>query len=320
MINQDYLYTKKYTDGNDLCLMDNSIYIYGVSPEARSHDIVDVLKVKYPNIKFIELQPVEDEKDIIKDNDTNKRYSLRSSENMQLLFNNFDLSNIYLDVSGLNNRISASLLKNTILFAKKKMEVNVVYTEPYSYIIKEFRKEGVFNDLSEKIDGIEPLPGFAYIIPNSEEMKFVALLGFEGGRFTYLLERIGPPAPSDSIIPVIGVPGFRVEYPFVAAWGNRLPLEETKSWGNIQYVAANSLVDVFFLLKKIQRETPSHVKITIAPIGTKPHAIGAILFAIKHPKQVEIVYDNPKRNIIRTYGTGRIVICNINSLLRDNQS
>jgi hypothetical protein len=320
MINQDYLYTKKYSDGNDLCLADNSIYIYGVSPEARSYDIVNVLKTKYPNIKFIEIQPFENEKDIIIDNHTNKKYYLRNSESMQLLFDYHGLSTIYLDVSGLNNRISASVLRNLILLKNKEIELRVVYTEPYSYIVEKFRKEGVFNDLSEKIDGIEPLPGFAYIIPNSDEMKFVALLGFEGGRFTYLLERIQPPTPSDSIIPVIGVPGFRVEYPFVAAWGNRLPLEETRSWGNIQYVAANSLVDVFFLLKKIQRTTPSHIKITVAPIGTKPHAIGAILFAIKYPKQVEIVYDNPKRNITRTYGTGRIVVCNISSLFSANQS
>jgi hypothetical protein len=316
MINQDYLYAKKYTNGNDLCLIDNSIYIYGISPESRSYDVVNILKTKYPNIKFIELQIVEGGKDIIKDNNTNKEYSLRSSENMQLLLDNSDSSTIYLDVSGLNNRISASLLKNAIHFIKRKLEVNIIYTEPYSYIIKEFRKEGVFNDLSERIDGIEPLPGFAYIIPNSEEMKFVALLGFEGGRFTYLLELIQP--PRDGIIPVIGVPGFRIEYPFVAAWGNRLPLDETKSWGNIQYVAANSLVDVFLLLKKIQRQIPSYVKITIAPIGTKPHAIGAILFAIKYPKQVEIVYDNPKRNIMRTDGTSRIVVCNISSLFSDS--
>ncbi|GHU55673.1 hypothetical protein FACS189442_3530 [Spirochaetia bacterium] len=317
MINQDYLYTRKYNDANDFTLSPDSIYIYGYSPENRSHSVVDALKGKYPNIKYIEIQAVMDEKDVIQDTNTMKKYYLRNSKSIQSLFEIYNPSAVYFDTSGLNNRISASLLKNMVLLnEKKKLEIDVIYVEPHAYKTQQFKLEGVFNDLSEKIDGIEPLPGFANIVPNTDEMKFVALLGFEGGRFTHLIERIQP--PSDNIIPVVGVPGFRIEYPFVALWGNRIPLEETKSWNNIKYVAANSAVDVFLLLKKILNSMPENTKITLAPIGTKPHAIGAILFAIKYPKRVEIVYDNPKRTIMRTDGTDLIVVCNINSLLSEN--
>jgi hypothetical protein len=317
MINRDYQYTKKYTNTNDIVLPDGSVYIYGVSPEERSYAIVDFLKRKFVNAKFIEILPVDDERDIIRTNNTGVRYSLRNSSDMESLFATCGSSIIYIDASGLDNRIVASLLRNIVLFSqKKKLEMNVVYVEPYSYKIEQFKSEGVFNDLSEKIDEIEPLPGFANIIPDTDDMKFVALLGFEGGRFTYLLERIQP--PRDSIIPVIGVPGFRFEYPFVALWGNRLPLEETNSWDNIHYIASNSLVDVFFLLEKILYQVSKNAKITLAPIGTKPHAIGAILFAIKYPRQVEIVYDNPKRRITRTDGTGCIVVSNISALLSEN--
>ena len=38
--------------------------------------------------------------------------------------------------------------------------------------------------------------------------------------------------------------------------------------------------------------------IKIAPIGTKPHCIAAILFAIKYYKNVEVVYDNPIHTIL----------------------
>ncbi|MDR2411040.1 MAG: hypothetical protein LBE13_23420 [Bacteroidales bacterium] len=317
MINRDYQYTKKYTNVNEFFLPDGSVYIYGISPEERSYAIVDFLKEKFKNTKFIKIVPVDDEKDVIMINDTGNHYSLRNSNAMESLFATYESSVIYIDSSGLDNRISASLLKNVVSFSQKKqLEINVIYVEPYSYKIEQFKSEGVFNDLSEKIDEIEPLPGFANIIPDTDDMKFVALLGFEGGRFTYLLERIQP--PRDRIIPVIGVPGFRFEYPFVALWGNRLPLEETNSWDNILYITSNSLVDVFFLLEKILYQTSENAKITLAPIGTKPHAIGAILFAIKHPKRVEIVYDNPKRKIIRTDGTGLIVVSNISTLLSEN--
>ena len=52
----------------------------------------------------------------------------------------------------------------------------------------------------------------------------------------------------------------------------------------------------------------------VAPIGTKPHAIGAIIYAVKHPNEVEILYDNPKRTLHRTIGVGRVSICDVTKL------
>ena len=315
MINKDYLYTKIYSNISDFRPLSNSVYIYGYSPEGRSH-MVDELKCTYSDIVFVELELIEEEKDAVIDKATGSKYFLRSSNSIKALFEVYCSLTVYIDTTGLNNRVSASLLNNAVKISKEKnLNIKILYAEPYTYKIKQFKSEGVFNDLSEKIEGIDPLPGFASIMPDSVEMKFIALLGFEGGRFTHLLENIQPPI--DNIIPVIGVPGFRIEYPFVAAWGNRQPLGETKSWNNIKYVSANSLVDVFFLLSKIKKRMSTNTKLVIAPIGTKPHAIAAILFAIKYPKDVEIVYDNPKRTIRRTDGIGKILESDINSLLTE---
>lgn len=316
MINRDYQYTNIYSDIRDFKPLPGSVYIYGYSPEGRSH-IADSLKTNCINVLFLEIESLEGEKDIIIDKNTGLKYFLRSSNSIQSLFDIYKSSVVYIDTSGLNNRISASLLNNAVKIDKQRgLSIKIIYAEPYTYKIKNFKSEGVFNDLSEKIDGIEPLPGFASIIPDSGDMKFIALLGFEGGRFTHLIENIQPPL--DDIVPVIGVPGYRIEYPFVALWGNRQPLGDSKSWNNLKYVAANSLVDVFLLLTKIKNKSQPNTKIILAPIGTKPHAIGAILFAIKYPKQVEIVYDNPKRKKTRTDGVGLVIECSINSLLKDN--
>lgn len=316
MINKDYQYTNIYSDISKFCPLPSSTYIYGYSPEGRSH-IVDDLKKHFVDILYVELELLGEEKDTVIDKNTGSRYFLRSSNSMKSLFDIYKSDMVYIDVSGLNNRVSASLLNNALkIDSERGLSIKVLYAEPYSYKIKQFKSEGVFNDLSEKIEGIEPLPGFASIIPDPVDMKFIALLGFEGGRFTHLIENVQP--PSDNIIPVVGVPGFRIEYPFVALWGNRQPLEETKSWSNIRYIAANSLVDAYFLLSKIRQKSSSNTKIVLAPIGTKPHAIGAILFAIKYSKQVEIIYDNPKRKMTRTDGIGLLVECDINALLKDN--
>lgn len=315
MINKDYLYTNIYSDINDFRPLSNSTYIYAYSPEGRSH-IVDDLRKLSTDISYVELELAKDEKDVVIDKTSSNKYFLRSSNSIKEFFNTYKSDMVYIDVSGLNNRISASLLKNALKVDEERgLKIRVLYAEPSSYKIKQFSLEGVFNDLSEKIDGIEPLPGFASIIPDPVDMIFIALLGFEGGRFTHLIENVQP--PSDNITPVIGVPGFRIEYPFVALWGNRQPLGETKSWNNIRYIAANSLVDAYLLLSKIRKKSPES-KIVLAPIGTKPHAIGAILFAIKYPEQVEIVYDNPKRKTTRTDGVGLIVECDINTLLAEN--
>jgi hypothetical protein len=317
MINKDYIFTKYYYNKNDITLIDNSVYFFCYSEEYRSSNLVNTLRIKCSSTKFVEIKMIDNEKDVIIDIQTNLKYYLRSTKDMQTLINKYNVSIIYIDTTGLNNRIIASLLKNTsIINEKQKLEIYIIYVEPKIYKIPYFKLEGVYNDLSERIEGIEPLPCFANVIPNTDEIKFVALLGFEGGRFTYLRECIQP--PEDSIIPIIGVPGYRIEYPFIALWGNRITLEESKSWNDIRYVAANSLIDVYFLLNKILHEPPENSKLILAPIGTKPHAIAAILFAIKYPKQVEIVYDNPKRKINRTDGDGQIIICNISTLLNEN--
>lgn len=314
MINKDYKYTIIHSDVEDITLEPNSTYIYGYSTEARSH-VVDTLFEKYTkSIFFIQLELVDEEKDLIKNKITNEQYSLRSKEHIRNLLKTYSSNTLYIDVSGLNNRISAALLNNA-LSNSTEFDVRVFYAEPDFYKIGQFKSESVYIDLSEKINGIEPLPGFANIIPDDIDYKFIALLGFEGGRFTHLINNVQP--ADDNIIPIIGVPGFRIEYPFVAYWGNRSGLSSTRAWANVKYAAANSFVDIFLLLEKIHKKNLK-CKIKLAPIGTKPHAIGAILFAIKHPKEVEIIYDNPKRKVERTQGVGLIIECKVSELIRDN--
>ena len=313
MVNKDYIYSNFFKNISEFRPADESLYLYGHSTEDRSMLVNDLTADhSLANVTFVEIE--SSEKDVIIDKKTDEKYFLRSSKSVKKLFETYHSQTIYIDISGLNNRISASLLKNALDMGNTS--VRVVYTEPEHYDIKKFEEEGALcKDLSERIEGIEPLPGLANIIPDDVDMKFVALLGFEGGRFTQMYETIQPPI--DKIIPVIGVPGYRPEYPFVAYWGNRRPLISTESWQFVEYAAANSLVDVFFLLKKI-KDKPPVSKIKLAPIGTKPHAIGAILFAIKYPTDVEIVFDNPIRKTKRTKGVGLIVESKVSELLHEN--
>jgi len=313
MIKDNYLYTSIYSKIDEFIPNRESVYIYGHSPEGRSYIAEDLIARHAPSVKFIEIK--ETEHDTVLDTVSKREFFLRDSLNMMSFFSQYKASSLYIDSSGLNNRICASLLNNAIKNATtlNLTDIKVIYAEPETYKIIQFSTEGIFNDLSERIEGIEPLPGFASIIPYDEkETYFVALLGFEGGRFNYILENIQP--SKGTVFPVIGVPGFRAEYPFIAYWGNRRPLDDNDIWCNIKYAAANSIVDVYTLLSKIIKSSPSG-RLKIAPIGTKPHAIGAILFAIKNPSKVELIYDNPKRVKRRTEGVGKIIECSVFKLL-----
>lgn len=316
MINADYLYTSIFEKMEHFSPEVDSTYIYGYSTEMRSHCVDELIKKDIDSVKFIKIE--EEGDDIIQDTISNEKFNLRSFKSMGKFLQMHESTTLYIDVTGLEKRIVAALLNNAIraISNTKIINVKTIYAEPESYKIKQFQSEGVFNDLSEQINGIMPLPGFASIFPeNIDDILFVALLGFEGGRFQYMLENVQP--PRGNTIPIIGVPGFRAEYPFVAYWGNRRPLEQIDTWRRVKYAVANSLVDVYVLLSDILSKN-SNTKIKLAPIGTKPHLIGAILFAIKNPKQVELVYDNPKRKKERTEGVGKIVECSVSKLLHES--
>jgi hypothetical protein len=130
----------------------------------------------------------------------------------------------------------------------------------------------------------------------------VPLLGFEGVRFSHVLEQTQPLGAN--IFPIIGVPGFRAEYPFHTYVGNRVTLIQSESWRNVKYAVANCPFSLFHVLEDLHQRIAGSI-LQIAPIGTKPHALGAILYAIANPDTVEIIYDHPKRKVHRTSGSAR---------------
>jgi hypothetical protein len=307
MIRDSYLFSTVYSELQEFVPRNESIYFYGSSPEERSDSVQYLISRHSGEVNFVKIDELS--KDIIREVKSGSEYQLRSSESIQAFLSKYNFKTLYLDSTGLSNRVCASFLNNA--FRLKLADIRVIYVEPETYDIVRFKSESIFHDLSEKIDGIEPLPGFATIIPQDDlNIPLVALLGFEGGRFTYVLEHI---QPSKDIYPVIGVPGFRPEFPFIAYWGNKRSLEDSHTWTNVKYVAANSLVEVYDLLTKLKKNQTGKLK--VAPIGTKPHAIGAILFAIKNPNDVELIYDNPNRKIKRTKGVGKIIECPVSTLL-----
>lgn len=308
-INCDYNFTSIYDSLDELNLISPSVYLFSKSPEQRSFLIPDLLKIKFPEISFLEIEQISN--DNIKIAGKCEIYDLWDATTLSQIIPKNEFTYLYIDATGFSTRIFAPILKMAFNL-QKKININIIYTEPKEYKIKEFKRASVYHDLAEQIDGISPIPGFASIFPDTTNFKFVVLLGFEGGRFTHLLESEQPTI--DNIIPVLGVPGYRIEYPFIALWGNRYALRSTKSWNDMAFATANSIAEVYLLLLSLQKAYQNK-RFKIVPIGTKPHAIGAILFALKFPKNSELLYDNPKRTVDRCNGIGAIHMTSVSELL-----
>lgn len=215
---------------------------------------------------------------------------------------------VYLDYTGLSHHVWAPLLRSALAAGKT---VRAVYVEPKEYRRSDTPREGEIFDLSERIGGVAPLPGFASLNPDTDDAILIALLGFEGSRFAHIVELVQP--PGDRIIPIIGVPGFRPEYPFHTYLGNQPALEQTKAWRHVRYARANCPFSAFYALTDVGSQWPNGA-LKIAPIGTKPHALGAVLFYLVSGRDIELIYDHPVRKERRTAGSGRVNIYHVSAL------
>lgn len=206
---------------------------------------------------------------------------------------------IYLDISGLAHHVWAPLVRAA---RNVRTELKVVYVEPYSYKPHPSPASPTVFDLSLGFGGLAPLPGFARLLGPKDETKtlMVAMLGFEGSRPERLALQIDT---VPKIIPIIGVPGFRLEYPAFTVASNRAFLNEYRAGSDIHLARASCPFEAFKALDGLKCDYPEHY-MYIAPVGTKPHSLGAVWFALENPTSTELMYDHPIRKPNRTGGIG----------------
>lgn len=222
--------------------------------------------------------------------------SLRDEQAISTILNS---THILIDVSGLQLHVWASLLKTAY---ERRLHTRILYVEPKSYKAHPSPASSTLFDLSITFGGLAPLPGFARLAGPDDENKclFVAMLGFEGNRPERLVLQIDP---TPRVIPVVGVPGFQIEYPAFTVACNRGLLDEYRAHSEVRYARASCPFEAFEALSEIRKSYPNHY-LYLAPVGTKPHALGAILFAITNPETTEIMFDHPVRKAGRTKGVG----------------
>jgi hypothetical protein len=213
-----------------------------------------------------------------------------------------------IDITALRHNVWAPIIK---FMRNNKIECRVLYVEPSTYTRHPTPSSDTIFDLTSSFESMTPIPGFSKLTDPDDEDKclFVTMLGFEGSRPIRLLE---PLEPKPEIIPIIGVPGFNLEYPTFAVACNKELLANSLNSAEFRHAKASCPFEAYSTLSQIHEDYPEHY-LYIAPVGTKPHALGAILYAIDNPIFTEILYDHPVGKIGRTAGKAIVNVYNLDN-------
>ncbi|MEQ9007002.1 MAG: hypothetical protein RLP12_03895, partial [Ekhidna sp.] len=122
--------------------------------------------------------------------------------------------------------------------------------------------------------------------------------------------------PGQLVFPIVGVPGYRPEYPFITYWANKTALRESQAWKKVRYAPASCPFTTLDAIRELQNEHHGEV-VTLAPIGTKPQALAAVIYALQYPYKTEIIYDHPVRKARRTEGISRLHVYEMTGLIRE---
>ena len=183
-----------------------------------------------------------------------------------------------------------------------KTEVGMLYVEPHEYRSRE--RQHVLNrrsfDLTNEVRGFTGIPGATFMVRSELNTRAVFLLGYEGQRLDQLIEQVD--LNPSLCCAVFGIPAFQAGWE-MDAFANNVVVIKERGIRDIRYAGANDPSAAYEVLSRQLRACDSEDRLLIAPIGTKPHGLGAALFAAEHP-EVALVYDHPDRSRGRSSLTG----------------
>ena len=188
--------------------------------------------------------------------------------------------------------------------------ISLLYIEPQSY--NRFRQSEVLHrrdfDLSTEYEPFAGIPGSILMLNASRRTKAVFLVGYEGQRLKTALDRTDI-KPENSYI-IFGVPAFQPGWEMDAFANNIRVIRDEDIANNVLFGGAQNPVSVFEAIEQVHKSLVSNEQLVVIPIGTKPHGIGAVLFACKYD-DVGVIYDHPNRKHGRSSQVGTWHLFNV---------
>ncbi len=178
----------------------------------------------------------------------------------------------------------------------------ICYLEPGKYSLKneESASSREF-ELSKLLTGYEGIPTLTKELEETRH-RVVFFVGFESNRLVRAFED-QPISPMHSDL-VFGVPPYRAGWEANSYHNNIRCLSENDLRKRLHYCAADNPQAVLDKLGQIQDGVEPGRQLFVAPIGSKPHGIGAMLYQALHSESVGLLYDHPIKKAGRSEGYG----------------
>lgn len=190
--------------------------------------------------------------------------------------------------------------------AVKELELSLLtflYAEPGGY--QGSRLSRVLHrrdfELSEVVEQFSGVPGNVILLREDTPVRAVFLLGYEGQRLAQALEQTEIRSENCSV--VFGVPAFQPGWEMDSYANNVRVIRERQLPRSVLFAAAQNPAAAYAAIDRVYTSLRPLERLVVVPIGTKPHGVGAALFACDHP-DVGVLYDHPKRRQKRTEKLG----------------
>lgn len=197
--------------------------------------------------------------------------------------------NLAIDISCFTKPYFFLILKH-LQATRKHRSVIVFYTEPKSYIFP----KGLYSSYQSSFGPlkVEEIAGYPGSEIRGQQRLLVILLGFDGDLSREIDEDV---APMETVI-VNGFPGYDPKFKDISLICNEKLINNKGK--NVVYSRASNPFEMYNLLESLKKnirlkKNHGGLFINIAPLGTKPMALGACMFAIHNP-EVRIVYPMPE--------------------------
>lgn len=171
--------------------------------------------------------------------------------------------------------------------------ITVLYTEPKSYLFP----KGLFTAFHSSSGSLKmiEMPGYVGWRKRDSKEKLVILLGFDSD----LSKKVNEVLEPSEMVLVSGFPSYSSKFKDISLivnesliTGENLALDKRIQ---VKYARANNPFEVYNVLEGIKRSDENeNVFLNVAPLGTKPMALGACLFALHNP-DVRVVYPLPEQ-------------------------
>ncbi len=248
--------------------------------------------------------------------------------NTSIIVNNdkmsfFEFNNFLTDYSGSEILLDGTTLGfPEILFIltvvvkfKMNVQLSILYIEPSDYSKK--KEDLDFNsvedyELSDRLSRISSIPPHIVRLDSTtKKAKLIAFMGFEPNRLGQIISQDDGNSYG-KYLPVVGLPAYKVEWVKTSCKQNMRILKDINC-SKLSFVPANNPFSAYKFLDETCVSDDIYI---LAPLGTKPTAIGCAIFLAsnfkpgspreRYNKNIGVVYDFPKKRKERTAGVGKI--------------